>query len=147
MVGIVGCDAKKKLQTGYLAAGDFLGEVAFELGGCGAKFAVHLIEERQVGVPCRLRDFERAFEPIGAFERKAAAFLAGEAAAGDVFPIGRVNNMLPDVLPIWRNAHRRKLGRDAAQAATEIGTVPGWFSIGTVKVFENDVERRERHDG
>src|SRR4030095_3363276 len=69
-----------------------------ELGDGGSQRAMHLLEQRDVRTPRRECRVLRALEPVRAVERKRSACGRGQSPPGDILPVRRMDDELPDVV-------------------------------------------------
>src|SRR5262249_49487099 len=79
----------------------------------------------------------RPRKEVAALEDKPAALSALEPAPHRVLPIGRVQDLLPDVVTVGAGPPGSLLRRDTFERLREVGAVPGLFGEGLVIECKN----------
>src|SRR6476661_41569 len=99
------------------------------------------LEQGLVGAPGAfvLLSCFRARKEIAAFERERAALPTFQFSAHNIFPVGGVQGLLPDVVPPRSRPPCGLRGGDSANRLLEIGAMPGGFFVSLIDQSEDQL--------
>src|SRR5208282_2144764 len=145
MIDVVKGDAQDGVKGGPFGALDRSVEMRhWNLRDRSAQGFVQFVEQRKRLLPLRgpggPEASGRRGEPVGAFVRKASTLAAGEALPHGVFPVGGVEHFFPDVVAARGGPPSGLRGSQPAEAAAEVGAVPGVMVEGLVQSAEQGTD-------
>jgi hypothetical protein len=82
------------------------------------------IQQNDIGAPCSFARSDGPHEPVTAPNRERAALFAEQASPYRIFPVRRVNDNFPNIMPPGSGTPCRFACRQSANRPTEVWAVP-----------------------
>lgn len=107
---------------------------------CPHHFLMTLMQQRNITLLGRVREFQRPSEPVTSLKRKRPFFFTQGSSPHNILPICTMNHDLPDVMATTRRPSRGLAGGNAPNRPSKVWTMPSLLRVGFPKKIQQQVE-------